>query len=201
MTAHHLRARFSTWMVGIAFVLCGVGTAHAATIDFDSLGQAGGGFILVGSPYAEDGFRLTAAGGFFRMWRDAHPYYPGSPAFTSPTPNDTITLTEIGGATFNILSIDLSEAVNLGGQNVSVTFVGTRADTSTVNQTFNLDGSFGPETFAFTGFTNLVSVSWVQSPDYHQFDNVVVAPEPGTLALFAIGALGLAAFPRRQLRS
>ena len=69
--------------------------------------------------------------------------------------------------------------------------VGTRSDASIVTQTFNLDGNFGLETFAFTGFTDLVSVTWDQVVDYHQFDNVVLTPEPSTLALLAAGVLGL----------
>jgi hypothetical protein len=48
-------------------------------------------------------------------------------------------------------------------------------DSSTVTATFNLDGVFGFETFTFTGWDNLLGVTWVQTADYHQFDNIVVS--------------------------
>jgi hypothetical protein len=67
--------------------------------------------------------------------------------------------------------------------------------------TATVDGFLTLETFSFTGFDDLVSVTWFQgggppeSPT-HQFDIVVVepvsVPEPSPLALLGLGAAALA---------
>ena len=89
-------------------------------------------------------------------------------------------------------------------------FTGTRADNSTVMQTFTVDQvGFFFRTFTFTGFTNLVSVKWQQppfasapgSPGLHQFDNiqVVPVPEPGALAYWTTaGLLATVGYARRR---
>ena len=51
------------------------------------------------------------------------------------------------------------------------------ADGSTVTATLTTDGVAGFQTFAFEGFTDLVSLSWVQVSPFHQFDNIVLALE------------------------
>ena len=96
-----------------------------------------------------------------------------------------------------------------------VTFIGTLADgATTVEQTFTLDGTFGPQTFFFDDdFTDLLSVSWKQqgnihtaSSQWYQFDNIrldegrqAAVPEPATMLLFASGLLGLAgAYKKRK---
>jgi hypothetical protein len=57
-----------------------------------------------------------------------------------------------------------------------VPFTGTRADGSTVSVTFTTDGIAGFQTFTFEGFTDLMSLSWVQVYPYHQFDNIELLP-------------------------
>ena len=81
-------------------------------------------------------------------------------------------MTAVGGGSFTLSSIDLSEAYFTGGS-VSVFFTGTRSNSTTVSALFTLDGIFGNETFTFTGWNDLVSVTWFQDPDLHQFDNIV----------------------------
>jgi hypothetical protein len=85
--------------------------------------------------------------------------------------------------------------------------------------------TFGTNTFSFTNFgvafgwqqfildttatssSTTLSFTFRQDPAFWFLDNVVVTtsgqgtvPEPGTLALFGSGALGLAAFARRKFR-
>jgi hypothetical protein len=45
-------------------------------------------------------------------------------------------------------------------------------------------GVSGFETFHFTGFTDVVSVSWAQTADYHQFDNIVIDTGVHGLSIF-----------------
>jgi len=59
----------------------------------------------------------------------------------------------------------------------------------------------GTQTFSFSGFTNLTSVTWSNDPMYHQFDNIYVTavPEPESYAMLlaGIGLMGVIARRRR----
>jgi hypothetical protein len=182
--------------------------AHATVIDFESIPDGGfacfgGGCAFPDSPFVEDGFVLTAEG--FASWDTDNLSYTGSRALFNDFIGDPTFLTVSGGGAFTLSSIDLSEAYFTGGP-VSVTFVGTRSNSSTLSVTFALDGVFGNETFVFSAaWTDLVSVSWNQDPEFHQFDNIVVeaagaVPEPGPLTLFGLGALSLGLAARRRAR-
>jgi len=185
-------------ILAAALVLLAGEAGSAVIVNFDGLLENGPGARQVSSPYPELGFTFTALGAGFESWRTGAPGYAGSPALQNRVPDDTTVLTADGGAVFGLLSIDLSEVFAGSGQSVSVTFTGTKFDTSTVIDTFVLDGTHGFENFSFTGFTDLVSVSWIQTVDYHQFDNVVLLiPEPATAALLILGLVGLAAGRRR----
>jgi hypothetical protein len=109
-------------------------------------------------------------------------------------------------------SIRLAQLFSGYGAGASVTFTGTKMDGFThVVQTFvvvNLLGEF--ETFLFDNnsdinntFDDLLSVSWVQTAPYHQFDdiNLTIAgavdgtgevPEPASYALMLLALGGLA---------
>lgn len=184
-------------ILAAALVLLAGEAGSAVIVDFEGLLESGTGARLVPTPYQEAGFTFTALGAGFESWRTGAPGYAGSPSLQNRVPDDTTVLTADGGGFFNLLSIDLSEVFAGSGQSVSVTFTGTKSDTSTVVDTFVLDGTHGFENFSFTGFTDLASVSWVQTVDYHQFDNVVLTPEPATAALLVLGLVGLAAGRRR----
>ena len=74
-----------------------------------------------------------------------------------------------------------------------------------VNQTFVLDNVFASaETFLFNAmFTNLVSLSWIQDPNFHTFDNIVVnpvspVPLPAAVWLFGSALIGFVGLGRRR---
>lgn len=187
--------------------LATAGAGHATVIDFEALASSGGN-VNRGSSYTEDGFTLTTNALFeFESTGSASSVFTGSTALLNNFTNGQTVLTENGGNPFTLNSIDLAELKS----NVvpTVVFTGNLNGGGTVTQSFTLDGiAFGAETFFFApGFTNLLSVSWIQANPFHQFDNIVVngtnsvsVPEPGALAIFGLGLLGLGAVRRRRRR-
>jgi hypothetical protein len=185
-----------------AVAQCCVIEASAAVVSFESLASVDGN-DAVGNTYVEQGFRfedLTAGFGF-ATWGSASDYYTGSTALLNNDDGGTTRLTQVNGAAFTLGAIDLAvmyPGITAEGA-VSVTFSGTRADSSTVSQTFVVnDGAV--QTFSFAGFTNLTSVTWNNDPMYHQFDNlnVTAVPEPGSVAMFIAGLGALGALARRR---
>src|SRR5262249_1491977 len=154
-------------------------------------------------------------------WGPADPGFTGgrSVFINAVGPNTILTLQRSGGGTFDLLSIDLGQFRPGPVLNGNVPFVGVRADGSTVSQTFQLP--FTPmgqpvalETFTFTGFTDLTSVSWEGGPGatlfehFHQFGNIVLrgaggpppVPGPPPRAGFAVGPAGRAGYAGRKRR-
>ncbi|MBD2678408.1 PEP-CTERM sorting domain-containing protein [Nostoc paludosum FACHB-159] len=177
-------------------------TAQALTvIDFESLAQPGDGITSQGFSYTEDGYTLTNTNinEFpFAIFNIGEPRYLGSTALFNDTPNGTIILNKSDGGAFDLLSIDLGE-LNEPFESSTVTFVGVKADNSTISNTFTLNGVKGFQTFNFTNFTNIISTSWQQVDPFHQFDNIVISdstttsvPEPTSiLGLLSFAAIGL----------
>lgn len=174
--------------------------AATVTLDFESLAHDDDLVSDVGHLYQEDGFVLENAG-FFPFatygaqavdW-DSSPVFTGSTALFNDNDDALTTLSLLSGGVFDLVSIDLAELFVATGVAYRVAFTGITAALGTVTQEFTLDGIFGAETFTFDpGFTNLTSVSWTNTADYHQFDNIQVSsvPEPQTLSLMLLG-LGL----------
>jgi hypothetical protein len=129
------------------------------------------------------------------------PFAPASP------PDNVITLTHDDGTPFSLLSIDLARNFPFDPA-PTVTFIGTKAGGGTVTESFTVttpEGVRAFQTFAFTGFTDLVSVSWGQpvlADGLHQFDTIrlAVIPEPSTLTLAGIGGVALVGLAVRRRR-
>ena len=191
-------------------------SAGATTINFSSLSQAGSSFASVGGSITQQGFTFTSASAAFYVWQASSPNLPSlAPANTSLFEYyafSTTTLTD-GGNPFTLSSIDLAALLTGGSGTFTVTFTGTHPDATTVSQTFTVNDTSPPslQTFSFSGFTNLVSVSYAQGTNSgffqnqvsaYQFDNVVVTtssvPEPGSLALLGSGVLAAAGALRRK---
>ena len=162
--------------LGVEDIIKAFNIASTMVIDFESLRIDGASLTDVGSSYIEDDFTISKAiqDGINLYSINSGDYrWNGSTSLLNNTPNGTITLTQNGGGTFSLNSIDL-DSLN-GSYQVSVNFVGTKSDNSNIYAHFDSDSTKGFQTFNFTEFTDLISVSWVQEPSYHQFDNIVVA--------------------------
>ena len=78
-----------------------------------------------------------------------------------------------------------------------VTFVGTPVIGSPLTTTFVAPATMHFQTYYFTGFDNLTSVSWAHVFPYNQYDNITLdvpqstTPEPATVVLLGAGLVVL----------
>jgi hypothetical protein len=184
-----------------------------------NFGDIPDGTHVISSPYTSQGFLLTStSGGFSFNSPDTgngfpqpvgnNPFYAGANGLAAFAPG-TITISQISGDPFSLLSIDLARnfAFDLPP---ATTFSGTLMGGGTVTESVAVSTSSPPlvfQSFDLTGFTNVTSVSWEQAVDQaqgiHQFANIHLfagaVPEPPGLVLLALGA-PLAFFYANRLR-
>lgn len=156
-------------------------SSAGTVLDFEDLLASGPGYTTIPS-YSGGGFTLVnlsvtaGSNDAFASPQSDNASYQGSTALANNRADGVTMLTKDGGATFTLGSIDVAELFPSNPSTGVLTFTGTRADGTTVTSAFTMDGMAGFQTFTFEGFKNLVSVTWVQSSPYHQFDNIVLDP-------------------------
>ncbi len=196
-------------VLALAAALICVGWAPASATTILNFSDVPSGTLVIFNPYTSQGFTLTSSsGGFVFNSPDTgngspqtpgiNPFYAGANGLAAFAPA-TITLMDTGGDPFSLLSIGLARDFAFDPA-PTVTFIGALDGGGTVSETFTVSLASPPltfQTFSFTGFTNVVSVSWNQSASsdgLHQFGSIEVAsatppaavPEPATLSLLLI---------------
>ncbi|HYW31865.1 MAG TPA: PEP-CTERM sorting domain-containing protein [Gemmatimonas sp.] len=201
-------------------------TAHAqaTTVTFNSLTESspGAGTRFITNCYSEGGFVFTAVGvpctgavslNAFVAGSANSPIFGGgsSPSLLLNTPASSIVeVTQGNGGRFTMSSISLAHYFEAKSTTVMFTGMGLAGP---VTQTFTLLGTqSGFQTFTFDGsFSNLSSIRMTAMNDFGEplvkFDNfsaiagTAVIPEPTTVALSALGLLGVAVLARRRTRA
>ena len=216
--------RLHIFLSCVASFVCAIEQAIAGTVvmDFEVLEQVDANLHDHGKFYSEDGFTIEAEHSKFgvEVFRSAgtlDTIFAGSTALFHANSEGEIILTKDDGTPFDLVSIDLAEVppnrVHPDGPTDSgpfpLEFFGTKVGGGSVSQTLTIDSFLTLKTFTFSGFSNLVEVNWFQGPGgmiatgggpTHQFDNIVLGdpiPEPSSIVLFALGAVGLVYMMRR----
>ncbi|MCB4811190.1 PEP-CTERM sorting domain-containing protein [Methylovorus menthalis] len=185
-------------------LLCSL-NAQATTIDFESLAVADSAVHSQGASYTEDGYTLVdnASSPDLQTLGTLHTYYTQSTALVKTTSyQQSTTLTNNAGSTFDLLSLDLAEWGGLPSTQVKI--VGFFAAGGSISQLLTLDQLYGFQSFAVTGFTNLLSLTITQTTGkLYQLDNIKVVsavPEVGT-TLMLLSGLGLIGMVSRRRSS
>ncbi len=197
------RKMYKLILTVVALALSGI--ANATIIDFDARESTG---LVTSASYSEDGFTFISTStntSAFVSWESTHSNYTGSAAMFNNYANETTYLTADNGSAFDLNAIDLSEVYNLSSYDATnVVFTATLATGGTASYTAALDLVFGNQTVIFGSvFNSVTSVSWDQTYNYHQFDNLVIneaageIPEPVSLAILGFGLLGLGVVRRK----
>lgn len=108
------------------------------------------------------------------------------------------------GGLFSLHNVELGEySTSFAGVPKRITFTGTRADATVVQQIFTIDGIMGNgvndfELFRFSGFRDLLRVD--VSGEMIAMDNLSInaVPVPPSVWLFLSGLLGMIAATRRK---
>jgi hypothetical protein len=201
--------RLATFVVILPFTSGFLSEADATpiVIDFEGVVTPGNNSPCPITPYAEDGFTLTATPSNVcnNYILNNVSSFNGNGDTTSilgvcadcSTPATLLTLTS--ASSFSLNSIDIGGYAN--GQNPSgILFTGFFAGGGTITQLIDPVALFA--TYSFSGFSDLSSLQIQAGNDNQHFalDNIVLnsVPEPTSLLLLGSGGFGLLARFRRR---
>jgi hypothetical protein len=173
-------------------------TAHAAiTIDFSEYGSGTNYSDLI----TKEGFWFTNNSGF----RTPIPLADADPVNTAVAnrlPGDYTLVSRYAGGTFDLISMDLGDRLNIGAGG-SVDFFFSNGDT--VSRLVDFSSGLNTVTFNESGIEWFAFLPNTSGPLFGtvQFDNIVVdnlssaVPEPATWMTMILGFFGLGAMLRR----
>lgn len=175
--------------------------ASVITIDFEGVAPIGGLVnVNPGAPYFEDGFTITPtdsqsavfdAAAANSMIGNVSDWF-GFAASNTPT----LTLTAPTGP-FSLIDVLIGPST-IGASSIDMTIIGHIFGGGTVSSTFT---SLTTATVATLNFSNLASVDFIASSDAG-LDNIrldtAAVPEPSSIAMFGVGALGLVFASRKR---
>jgi hypothetical protein len=205
-----LKRTKSTYLALLAVLLLPM-AANADLIDFEDIAFAGSRTPF--GPQVSQGFSFqpTSTGDSLAIHRNGDACSGGcvdngTQALLvydeSATPAFEVLMTAVDGGVFNLLSFDYSELFTfITDGSGEIDLVGTLFGGGTVSASFAIDQiPSAYQTANVVGFVGLTSVSFSSDTYFPTYDNIVVSrvPEPGTLALFGIGLLGMGAARRRK---
>jgi hypothetical protein len=185
-------------LAGLVLSVSSFANAGLITLDFDAFESGSSERDLYASPFITQGFQFT--GNFvvndYNIVGSGNTEYTGSAAL-SPYSGETHTLQQTNGSAFDLISLDFTELKSQLNNYGDLLFIGNISGGDTVSQIITPDKIFNIQNVNFSGFTNLVSVMFtINVGENLQFDNIVLrtaeVPEPTTLAIFALGIMGLA---------
>lgn len=172
--------------LSLAGLIRSVSTAGQVVMDFNANASVSPSYMT--PPWNEDGLRLnvfyTGSPSSLSSW---YMFGPGSgrdtghKAVGTAWTGTTNMLTAQSGATFTLLSMRLSPFTN--GVAGTLTFIGTKANNTTVSQTFSTGTAIAGVVRNFSmDFQNVVSVHWINTSDgstYSQWDDITAILQPG----------------------
>ena len=193
----------------IGIVIGSICTANATVITFDPINS---NTTKVYPSYTESGFQFTndfVYASAFGSWGSTESNYAGSQALFNNA-NAGTTFSKVGGGSFTLNSIDLSElsyAPSYSGS-ITVDIIGQLAGGGTVSYAAILDLMFGFETFNFGNLFSEVTSVYLKQDTYlfFQFDNVTInessspVPEPISMLLFGTGIVGIGGYIRKRFK-
>ena len=181
-----------------ALTLCAVAllasAAGAATVDFDSYSPLDTCLSSISTGGLDFNGTVSCNGNYMYVWDGGSPNGNGTPAliFAGFGTGATMTMSLTGGGTFSLNSVDMTISWYDTNASEVITVNGNPITLIQGLQTYNLN------------LSNVTSVTFSDVPSgsgYWLMDNVVYnsTPEPGTLALFGSGALGVLGMLRRKM--